>query len=83
MERENRESTRAAEVSRTVLSGEEEEQKRLTESTGLRARDTRAADNQEGESQEPPPPGSEPREQQAPPLPQRETTGYTTARGEE
>ena len=85
MERENRESTRAAGVSRTVLSGEEEEQKRLTESTGLRARDTRAADNQEGESQETPPlpPGLARREQQAPPLPPRETTEYTTPRDKE
>ena len=84
-ERESRESTGAAAASRTALSGEEEEQKRLSESPGLRAGDTREVDNQEGESREPPPlpPGSEPREQQAPPPPQKETTGYTTARGEE
>ena len=74
-ERESRESTGAAAASWTVLSGEEEEQKRLSESTGLRAGDTRAADNQETESRELPlpPPGSEPREPQAPPPPsQRE-----------
>ena len=69
------ESTRAAVASQTALSGEEEEQKRLPESTGLRAGDTRAADNQEGESRETPPPplppGPEPREQPAPPPQQR------------
>ena len=84
-ERESRESTGAAAASRTALSGEEEEQKRLPESTGLRAGDTRAVDNQEGERREPPPlpPSSELREQQAPTLPQKETMGYTTARGKE
>ena len=41
-ERESRESTRAAAASQTVLSGEEEERKRLAESTRLRAGDTRA-----------------------------------------
>ena len=72
-------------MSQTALRGEEEEQKRLPESTGLRTGDARAADNQEGESREPPPPppGLEPWEQQAPLPPPRETTGYTTARGEE
>ena len=84
-EREGRESTRAAEASRTALSGEEEEQKRLPESTGLRTGDTRAADNREGESRELPlpPPGLAPQEQQAPPPLPRETTEYTTARGQE
>ena len=70
-------------MSGTALSGEEEEQKKLPESARLRARDTRVADNQEGESGETPPPGPEPWEQQAPPPPPRETTGYTTPRGEE
>ena len=83
MESGNRESTGASVASQTALSGEEEEQKRLSESAGLRARDTRAVDNQERVSREPlpPPPGSELQKQQAPP--QTETTGYTTARGKE
>ena len=72
-------------ASQTALNGEKEEQKRLSESSGLRAGDTRAVDNQERGSQESPqpPPGSEPWEQQAPPRLQKGTTGYTTARGEE
>ena len=85
MEREGRESTRAAAANWTAPSGEEEEQKRLPESAGLRTGDAKAADNREGESQElpQPPPGLAPREQQAPPPLPRRTTGYTTARGEE
>ena len=82
-ERENRESTRAAAVSRTALSGEEEEQKRLPERTGLRAGDTRAQTTRKESRETPPPPlGPEPREQRAPPPPQKETTGYTAVRGE-
>ena len=83
MERKHCESTGAAAASGTELSGEEEEQLRLLGSTGLRAGDNRAADNQQGESWETPqpPPGLVPREQPAPPLLLRETTEYTTAGG--
>ena len=85
MERKHCESTGAAAASGTELSGEEEEQLRLLGSTGLRAGDNRAADNQQGESWETPqpPPGLVPREQPAPPLLPRETTEYITTRGKE
>ena len=51
----NRESTGAAAASGTALSKGREEQKKPSESTGLRAGNTRAADNKQGGSQEQPP----------------------------
>ena len=63
MEGGNRESTGAAAVRGTALSEGREEQKKPSESTGLRAGNTRAADNKQGGSQEQPPlpPGPAPR----------------------
>ena len=83
MGRRHCESTGAAAVSGTALSGEGGEQQRLPGSTGLRAGDNRAATKQPGERRgtPPPPPGLAPREQ---PLLPRETMGYNTAeRGKE